>query len=510
MRRILIGVGIVLVVLVLAAFVWARSILTGEVVRNAVAAQMARALGQPVQIGRLTATVLPRVTMQLHDVRIGEPARILVARLDVGTDVRALLSRRIEHATAHVRDARIDLPLPAFRFRSRDAAQSRGAPVELVSVDRIRLDDVQVVSGGRSLGLDAELASDGATVAIRQMTVSADRTTLDVTGRMTDLEGPAGDLVVQAGSLDFTALMPFVTDFARGATAPATPDAVGGRPTGDDRPGLSISAVIEAERALFGALGLDKLTGRARISVDAVTLESLRFGLFDGVFEGPLTLTLARTPGFRIDGRITGMSVASALAFAGVSEAITGRLSARVALSGTGFSAAEVLNGTRGSVRLDVNDGTVKNLGLVRSVVVATSMRAGAKSDFSTAGQHEPFSRLAATLTVGGGTAVTNDLRFESPDVLWSASGRLRLDGTEVDLSGPLQLSEGLSKEAGPDLLRYTREDGRVTLPVHVTGSLDNLSTTVNLGEALKRAIRNRAIEEANEAIDAVRDLLKR
>src|SRR5574340_1041031 len=79
-----------------AVFVWARSVLTGDAVRTALAEQISNALGQPVTIAALRASVFPRVTAALDDVRIGEPVRIRVAELRVGTDLRALLSRRIE------------------------------------------------------------------------------------------------------------------------------------------------------------------------------------------------------------------------------------------------------------------------------------------------------------------------------------------------------------------------------------------------------------------------------
>ena len=73
--------------------------------------------------------------MTLNDVRIGEPARITAGRLDVGTALRALLSRRIEHGSIRLDKARIELPLPAFAAGgdAAPAGASAGAPVEIVS-----------------------------------------------------------------------------------------------------------------------------------------------------------------------------------------------------------------------------------------------------------------------------------------------------------------------------------------------------------------------------------------
>jgi hypothetical protein len=113
----------------------------------------------------------------------------------------------------------------------------------------------------------------------------------------------------------------------------------------------------------------------------------------------------------------------------------------------------------------------------------------------------EPFSRLGATLAVAGGTARTDDLRFESPDLVLAASGTMALDGSAVDLGGLVQLSEALTQQAGRDLVRYTQENGRVTLPVTISGSVAELTVGIDLVDLTRRAIINRATEEAEEAI---------
>jgi hypothetical protein len=128
-------------------------------------------------------------------------------------------------------------------------------------------------------------------------------------------------------------------------------------------------------------------------------------------------------------------------------------------------------------------------------------MREGAGAGARDGAREEPFSLLAATLEVADGTARTEDLRFESTDMSLAAAGRLQLDGTNVNLAGRVQLSEALTAEAGRDLVRYTAEQGRVTLPVTVTGPVDALSVRIDVADAAKRAIRNRATEEAEQAI---------
>jgi len=201
-----------------------------------------------------------------------------------------------------------------------------------------------------------------------------------------------------------------------------------------------------------------------------------------------------------VNARVDGVDMAAATAFAGSPGAITGRLSGRLNLAGRGMSAASVTNTMRGTARVDLVDGVIKNLGLVRSVVVATSGRAD-RGAIGGGSRDEAFQRLGATMTLAGGSATTEDLRFESKDLLLAAAGAVRADGSAIDLRGEMQLSDELSKQAGRDLVRYTQEEGRVTLPATITGSLDAPQVRVDMAAVAKRALTNRAREEAQKVL---------
>jgi len=257
---------------------------------------------------------------------------------------------------------------------------------------------------------------------------------------------------------------------------------------------------LDAVRATMGALALEKLAGTARITEDGMALEPIGFGVFGGRYDGSLVFRLGAVPDFRLNATLAGIDMAAAAAFAGSPGTITGRLSGKLNLTGRGMDASTVMNATRGTARVDIVDGVVKNLGLIRSVVVAMSGR----SDSSVAGggtRDEPFKKLGATLTLAGGSASTEDLRFESKDLLLAAAGTVRPDGRGINLRGQVQLSDELSKQAGRDLVRYTQQEGRVTLPATITGSADAPQVRIDVADVAKRALTNRANEEAQKAL---------
>jgi uncharacterized protein involved in outer membrane biogenesis len=508
-KKIVLGIVLLLLVAGIGVALWARSVLTTDAVRVAVAGQLSRALGQPVRIGGISASIFPRVVVVLDQVTIGDPARIAVGNLHVGTDFRALLSRRIEHATVRLTQARVELPLPSFtRAPTSDGTTTGRAPIEIVSVDEILLQDAELISGGRTLRGDVEVVPDATGIALRRVALSAGGTNLSVTGRITDLAGPVGELTVRAGSLNALDLLAFLSDFSTGV-GPSTAGVTAAEPA--PVAPMNLTVALEAERATFGMLLLNRIAGRARVTTGRITVDPVRFGVFDGEYEGTIGLTPSDPPQFTLGASVSGIDMATVMQFAGSPGSFTGRLSGRIDVTGRGASADAILKTAAGNGRVEIREGSIKGLGLVRAVVLAGSMRADSRAQLSSTTTTEPFSRLSATLTVAGGSATTRDLLFESKDLLLSGTGQFLLDGSAVNIGSRIQLSDELSKQAGRDLLRYTQENGRVTLPASVTGSLEDFDVSIDFGGVARRAITNRAAEEAKKAIQkGLGGLLKR
>jgi uncharacterized protein involved in outer membrane biogenesis len=508
LKKILIAAVVLILVLSAGLFVWVRSVFTKDTVRVALAGQLSRTLGQPVTVGSIDAAIYPRVTVNLGQVTIGDPARIQVQTLHVGADFRALLSRRIEHARLELSGARVELPIPPFAIGADSTSGSTGSPVEIVSVDAIVLRGVEIVSGGRTMTGDVEVVPDGKGALLKSAVLRTEDATIDITGRITDLAGPVGEFAIKAGVLNLDRLLAFANDFqagaglARGTAAPT--DVSANRESATATP-MNIGVSLTADRATLGALALDRLAGQARITSEAMTLEPIGFGLFDGRYDGSLTFALGTAPGFTLKAKVAGIDVGTATAFMGSPGTISGRLSGNLDLAGRGTVDSSIVTNTRGTARVDIVDGVVQKLGLVRSVVLATANRSDVPmanaANAATESADEPFSKLGATLMIAGGAAATDDLRFESKDLLLTAAGAVRLDGSAINLAGQVQLSDELSSQAGRDLLRYTQEQGRVTLPATITGTAAAPAVRIDLASMAKRALTNRANEEVQKAL---------
>jgi AsmA protein len=510
MRKLLLAVVVACVVGAAGLFVWARTVLTSDTVRTTIASTLSTKLGQPVTIGGIGASIFPRISLNLDNVTIGKSGNISAGTLAVATDFSALLSRRIEHATVRLNAAHITLPLPMFTLpasaptesSTAAPASSSGAGVTLVSVDEIVLNDVEVKSGGRTIRADIDLGVTGTQATVKKIELHADGTTVSITGTLTDYTAPAGTLTVQAGAMNVTDLVAFMTDFTKGL--PASASGTGSAPATSAAGKMNLAVTLGADKATIGALTLDHLSGQARITDTAVTIDPARFNVFGGSYAGSLTLTLGDTPTFKVNATLTNVDMASVMTFAGQPGLVTGHMTGTLALDGRGLTAAGVIASAHGTAHTAITNGTIKGLGLVKGVVLATSMRGGSTSQATSASTTESFSSLDGTFTIANGAATTTDLKFTSNDVLLAVQGAVRLDGSSIALAGPMQLSDELSKQAGRDLVKYTQKDGRVTVPATVSGSADALHVGIDTGDLAKRAVTNAATDQAKKLLQRI------
>jgi uncharacterized protein involved in outer membrane biogenesis len=506
MKKVAFVLGILLAVGVVALALVGRSLLTGERVRAALAAQVSAALGQPVAIEGLTASVYPRVTVDLTGVGIGAPAGIRLESMRFVTNLGALFSRRLEHAAVQIDGARITLPLLPFRAVATGASTTEDPAarpaVEIVSVDEIVLRNVAIVRGPRTLSGDVELVPRGNGVELRRLALTADDAAIEAAGTLTSLSPLEGTVEARAERVNFDRLMQFMSDFLvsepRAATSGNAASAAG-----------RVTVKLAITTATTGSLSLSDVKATAVVTPAALTLESFGFGIFEGRYEGTLQLAMQTPPRFSWRGEVSRVNVSELMAFAGAPASITGTLNAAVALEGTGGEMEQALRTAHGTAVVKITDGTVAGLSLVPTLVVATSGRGGYAAsaqramESQAATKHdERFSTLAASLSLANAIVRIPDLAMSSADVDLTAAGTLTLSNLTTDLAAQAKLSEALSKQGGTDLYRYAQEGGRVIVPATVTGPLGDLTVGINFGEAVKRAIRNRLNEEATKAID--------
>jgi uncharacterized protein involved in outer membrane biogenesis len=485
MRKIILWlVGIVVLVLVCAAGLvyWFFS---GDGLRRAIEQQATAWLGQPVKVGRASAGIFPRTAIRLGDIRIGDPVRVTLAEVDVSTDFLELLSRRIQDATITLSNSRIELPLP-FAIPSEGASDaptastgaSGGSVIEIVSIRSIALDDIVLVSRGKDVRVSADSAFAGDRLTLRSFSARSGSTTLDAEGEVALAPSIDANLKVKANTLDVDELLALADAF----TPPQRSTSRSSVPTALPK----ISARVSAETATAGGVEIRQFATDLEVNGDRVTLSPLTFQLFGGRYQGAVNAQLGQNLSLTIKSRLQDLNVAQLAAFGGSPDTVSGTLTGAGTFSGSGADVAAVLRSARGMGTATIADGSIRRLNLVRTVVLFFGRPAP-----DTAEATDRFERIDANFSLANEVFRADALSLRSRDADLIGSGTLNTNSQGLDGTLDLSLSEELSKQAGTDLARFTREGNRIILPAKIGGTIAAPRITIDAAAAAKRGLKN-------------------
>ena len=482
-RRLLIATAVVLFVVLFTALGAAYWFLSRDGFRRALEAQASSWLGQPVRIGAARPRLLPRVAVHLSDVRAGEPVALTLESVDLSAELRPLLNGRIENADVVVAGSRIDMPLPFTLPRGRPAESPDDAgasPVRIESIRSIALRDIRLRSRGREIVVSADSSLEGTTLELSRFSAESGATRLDVSGTVALAPRVDARLTARANRLDFDELLALADAFSP-PPAPA--------PTAQPRPSAPqsrIAATISADEATAGPLHVTALSGELALDGDALTLSPIAFQLFGGRYEGAIAARLGNRLSATVMSRVSGVDVARLAAFGGSPDSVTGTLTASGTFSGTGADVASLLHSANGGGSATIANGSIRRLHLIRTVVLffgRPAPDAGASTD--------AFERLDVSFSLANQRLRADAFSMHSADADIAGSGTLNLLDDALAGRGDITLSEALSKQAGTDLYRVTREGSRVVLPASIGGTLSAPKLTIDVSAAAKRGIRN-------------------
>ncbi len=480
-RLILLALGVILVLVVAmaAAMYW---FVSGDGVRRALESQATKWLGQRVTIGKAEAHVFPRPAITLRDVRAGDPARVMLAEVQVSAGLKPLWSRRIEDAEVSVSDSRIDMPL-AFTM----PAPGQGAPtpapatavVQLVSIRAITLRNITVASRGREIKVSADSSLSSAHLNLERFTAASGTTALEASGLVQLSPRVDAQLQVKAGHVDVDDLIALADAFAPRTPkrAPATTTLLPGR----------IVARVSAETARASGVDVRQFATTLVAQGNRITLSPASFQLFGGRYQGALDID-SEVGALRatVRAQVNDVDVAQLAAFGDVPDTISGRLSGTGTFNGRGATLGDAVAAAAGEGKVTIANGVLKRLGLVRSVVLFFG-RPGADA----AASSDTFDRVDATFALVHQVLAASALSLHSPDIDLVGQGTLTIPTKALDGHMDLSLSEALSAQAGTDLARYTREGNRALLPAVIDGTLDAPRVTIDAGAAVRRGLRN-------------------
>jgi len=487
---------LILAALGIGAYASIERVLGSDLVRSGLEQQLAARLGQPVRIGSASVSLVPRVAVVLREVIVGEPAVLRLGNVRLVTGLRPLFSRTIADAEIAVSESRVEVPqlLALLRAVATPAASvpQTSPSLTVASVRRLALKDITLTAGQQALHVDLESSIEGDRLDIVKLSAHGATTRIEGRGGLTSLARLEGHLEATADPLDIDETIAIGTaltaspsiELDRSAATPAAPMP------------MRITIALKAPAGRFASYTFRDLSGQLDLRPARFALAPLSVGLLGGRFQGRADAdTTRRTPVLRLTGTVEGLDMPEVMKATGSPGSITGRLGGTVALTAEGTDVAALMRTARGTIAAVVTNGVLPGLEMVRPIVLAFGKPSGAP----TAGTGSAFSRIAGSFVLADATLTTDNLTLASRDFDMAGRGTLRLTDGVVNATSDVVLSAELTSQSGTDLRRYAQENGRVTVPATIRGSLAHPEVWIDVAAATRRAMSNELKRRVND-----------
>ena len=491
LRKLLAVTALLIALAIVALALFARGIVGGEAVRRALEAQLSARLRQPVTIGSLGASFVPRVAVELQNVTIGKQPGTTIAELSFATGLRALLSRRVEDAEVVIARSRIPVEMAAGIAGALTSSGSSSQPSALTigSVRTLAFQDVEIVAGTRSLIVNLQSSLEGDRLEIARLTAQSAGTRLDASGALTSLSARTGRFTANAGRLNLDELLAVASSLSVGGAAQTAPAS-----------SLDVEVALTSPGGELGGYTFDRLSTTLHVTPGELRLEPLHFGMFGGGYEGLLRVAAGHgAPAVSLKGRVAGVNLALLLQQARGSSSMSGTMSGTVSLRTRGVS-TDLLSTLQGDGHVLITDGVIPGLDMVRSIVLAFGKPAGVPAP----GSGSAFTRLESPFSLANSTLSAPDIAFASRDFDMAGKAVVRLPAGAIDMRANVVLSQDLTAQAGTDLRRYAQEDGRIVVPAVISGTIASPIVTVDVGAAMNRALQNEVKRRVRGLLDRI------
>lgn len=464
-KKAALGILILVAVVLIAAAVLVPALINIDRYRPQVAKHLEEETGKPVEIGRLTLHVFPTVAIRVDDFSMGNPAGfpkeefVQARRISAVVDAGALWDRKVVIKSLELEDPVLNLledargkwnfENPSAPRPSPDASGAGPASFTLGIISKVTISNAQLkaaalLASGREG--PAYFEGQGVTVELEQVDLNAFTAAVLVAARPLATLAPGG-----AG---------WGTSLALAADAAGRPAAEG---------------ELSAQSLLFSNLRVTSVKSKLRLYPRQVFFDGLHFDLYDGHAAGALDFNFAgRNPRYNAQTKLSGVNMAKLLeAFPQARGKMTGTMDGDVKLAGEVERSPDPLAGIEGAGQVSVKNGRLPSLNLNKNLMALAQL-----SNLGAAqGDPSSFSSMSSDFNISKGRITSNKILILGNGMDIHGAGALSLAGAgNLDYQGVAKLAAGQSPISGllTGLAGATLQDGKLSLPFGIGGTLDN------------------------------------
>lgn len=352
-----------------------------------------------------------------------------------------------------------------------------------------------------SLALSFGLKATESQATLSNLIVTLDDTRMTGTAGVVNFAAPTVSFDIQVDAIDIDRYLTADTAQAAEPEQEAAPVNVAGAVGG--------VAVLNADGKLtigklkVANLNATKVSATLKARQGLITLAPLKASLYDGSFDGSLTLD-GRQERVRIatTNSLSGVQIGPLLKDAAEFDRITGVADVSADLATSGATSDELMAALNGDLRFAVSDGLLRGINVDRAICQARGAARqlqGKEVETCDPEQDTQFNIFQATATVNNGVARNDDLLIEQqryePDKV------LRITGAgSVDL--PKQAVDYRVEAARMERTQEGSLSTRGTpIPVRVTGSFENIKVMPDLSGLVKEEAKSKLQDKLGEKL---------
>ncbi len=347
-------------------------------------------------------------------------------------------------------------PLSVDQFSLRDLMAKLDIPLETADRDAMS-----------RVSLKGEVAMNGNTASLRDMTVKLDDTTITGRAGMSDLAN---------GVLDFNLNIDAIN--ADGYLAPTAAPVEGEQGSAADAVVLD-SETLRAFNA-NGAVNIGKFTfsgiesSNVQIGLKAdggnIRVNPSKANLYGGTYSGDIRIDASGArPTLSLNETVSGIDFNAFAATVMPDVPVHGILSGNVLMNGSGATTGEIKSTLNGTTRFDFSDGYIDNIDLWHSVQSILALADKEAPPAGTTPRRTEFEQLKGSARVVDGVVTIEEMIASVEHLDVTGGGVVNLNDSAVDVEVQAKIVE----EEGKELLPRERNLLGFKVPVFVGGTIE-------------------------------------
>lgn len=265
---------------------------------------------------------------------------------------------------------------------------------------------------------------------------------------------------------------------------------------------LRAKGTFEVGEIKVGGARLMQLSAGIQVADAVARFAPLKAQLYGGRYSGDIGIDMRpAVPRLTMDEHLTGIDIAALMKEYADSRRLSGKGNLDVKLAGSGRSGDALLKTLNGTIGITLADGAVEGMDVWFAIAQAQSLLQKRQLAAVSNTKRTAFENFRATARVVDGVATSDDLLITSQLLRISGAGSVSLVAKTLDYTVTTTV---LKTPPGAD--EGTAQLARASIPVKISGSLDDPKIRPDLAGMAKERVKQEVEKRKDEVKEKVKE----